>query len=122
MRKFDTGAVRSNDCDHLRFDLIPPTPLRRLASRYGMGAAKYSDHNYLKGMPYSAVINHIENHLNKLKEQLAEGVEFDPSLDDDLAGIVWGAFTLMQFDECGRREELNDLTPLYNSGVPLGKS
>jgi hypothetical protein len=101
IRKFESGAIRSSDVDHLRFDLIPHLALKRLAARYGMGAQKYGDHNYLKGMPFSNIVNHMENHVNKFKA--------DPSSasDDDLAAIGWAAFTLMVFQET--RPELNDL-------------
>jgi hypothetical protein len=101
IRKFESGAIRSSDVDHLRFDLIPHLALKRLAARYGMGAQKYGDHNYLKGIPFSNIINHMEAHINKFKA--------DPSSasDDDLAAIGWAAFTLMVFQET--RPELNDL-------------
>jgi hypothetical protein len=118
IRQFDSGAVRSNDVDHLRFDLIPPVPLRRLAARYGMGAEKYGDHNYLSGIPYSNILNHVENHINKLKVKLAKGITVAEDDDDDLAAIAWGAFAIMQFDAMGRRQELNDLTPLNGPTGP----
>src|SRR5690349_10053450 len=33
IRQFDTGAVRSTDSDDVRFDLVSPQALRRLAAR-----------------------------------------------------------------------------------------
>jgi hypothetical protein len=108
IRKFESGAIRSSDVDHLRFDLIPHLATKRLAARYGMGAVRYGDHNYLKGMPFSNIINHMEAHINKFKA--------DPSSasDDDLAAIAWAAFTLMVFQET--RPELNDLIDFKKAG------
>lgn len=100
-RRFASGAVRSNDVDHLRFDLIPPNALKRLAARYAMGAEKYGDHNYLKGIPYSNIINHLEAHLNKFKTQRCVS-------DDNLAAIAWAACSLMVFEDQGR-DDLDDL-------------
>lgn len=86
------------DVDHLRFDLISPIGHRRLAARYAMGAERYGDHNYLRGIPFSNIINHLEAHLNKFK--------MGDTTDDNLAAIAWGAFTLMTFEEL--RPDLDD--------------
>lgn len=95
---FPSGASRSKDCDELRFDLIPTKPHARLARRYGGGAATHGANNWRKGMPWSDVINHLENHLNRFKA--------GNQSDDDLAAIAWGAFTLMEYEET--HQELDD--------------
>jgi hypothetical protein len=91
VRRFESGAVRSADVDHLRYDLISPVGLRRLAARYALGAERYGDHNYLKGMEASNVINHLMAHLEKFRAGRRD--------DDNLAAIAWGAFTLMHYEE-----------------------
>ena len=88
--KFDTGAQR-RDIGPLKYHLIPPGPLRRLANRYGLGAINYGPDNWRKGIPYSEMINHIEEHIARFKEKNVS--------DDDLAGIAWGALTLMWYED-----------------------
>ena len=41
--KYDTGAQRSAEREAVRYDLITPIGLRRLAETCHEGAAKYSD-------------------------------------------------------------------------------
>lgn len=100
LRQFGTGAVRDSDADTTRYDLIPPAPLRRLAETYAEGAQKYSDHNWLKGMPYSVTINHVIRHINLWLER--------DTTEDHLAHAAWGLFALMTFNSQGRDTELDD--------------
>lgn len=95
---FATGSKRSS-LDEVRFDLVSPVGYRRLAARCAMGAKNYGEHNWRKGQPYSAVINHLENHLAQYKAG-------DRS-EDHLAAIAWGAFAMMEFEQT--HPELDDL-------------
>jgi hypothetical protein len=63
VKKFDSGAVRSKVADHVRYDLITPIGLAAVAETYAEGAAKYGDHNWLKGMPASDLLNHAIRHV-----------------------------------------------------------
>lgn len=101
-KTFPSGAVRSKDADDTRFDLISPIGLRRLAARYALGAKKYDDHNWRKGMPHSDLLNHLMRHANLYNSG-------DRS-DDHLAAVAWGAFALMHFEEV--RPDLCDLRPI----------
>lgn len=89
--KFPSGAVRTTDANHVRYDLISTVGLRRLAARYAMGAKKYKPHNWEKGLPASDTMNHVLNHINLW-------LAGDKS-DDNLAGAAWGLFALMHFEE-----------------------
>ena len=57
MTTFPSGAVRSSDADDVRFDLITPIGLRRLAEAYAEGARKYGDSNWQRGIPASQMLN-----------------------------------------------------------------
>ena len=59
---FDSGAVRSK-LENVRYDLISPIALRRLASVYAYGASRYGDDNWRKGIPFSNLLNHAINHI-----------------------------------------------------------
>jgi hypothetical protein len=95
--QFETGARRSEVIGP-RYDLIPEGPLRRLALRYTLGATKYGEWNWQKGLPLSDTFNHIIEHLLKAKREILAGQMYN---DDDLAGAAWGIFTLMFFQDRG---------------------
>lgn len=98
LHNFDTGAIRSSDADHVRYDLIAPVGLRRLAETYAEGAAKYGDANWLKGIPASNLLNHLIRHIELWKA--------GDTNEDHLAHAAWGLFSIMTFEET--RPELID--------------
>jgi hypothetical protein len=88
--KFPSGAVRSQ-LDDVRYDLISPFGLQRLAVRYALGAKNFGDNNWRKGMPFSALLNHILHHLTLYAAGDTEA--------DHLAGAAWGLFAMMEQEE-----------------------
>ncbi len=98
--QFDSGAVRAK-LDDVRFDLISPQALRRLAATYAEGARKYGDNNWRRGMEFSNVINHVLEHINTYL------VTSDSGGEDHLAHAAWGLFALMEQEET--RPDLDDL-------------
>ncbi len=106
-KTFETGAVRSADADGVRFDLITPIGLRKIAERYALGAKKYGDNNWLKGIPASDLVNHGLRHLNLW-------LAGDKS-DDHIAGVLWNFLTLAHFQET--RPELIDI-PAITDKLP----
>ena len=101
-----TGMVRDTRAGKGRFDLITPIALRRIAGVYERGAAKYSDHNWRKGGPFSRFLDSALRHLNVYKENEWAGQEQD---EDHLAQAAWNILCLLHFDETN--PELNDLRP-----------
>jgi hypothetical protein len=104
-RKFETGAVRDASRGKGHFHSIPPLALRKLAKRFEDGAAKYSENNWMKGIPLSAYVDSIERHFLAIQEGLT---------DEDHAGaLIWNACCMAWTDEeirAGRLpEELDDL-------------
>lgn len=97
--KFASGATRSSDRSGVRYDLITPIGLRRLAETYAEGAKKHGDNNWLKGFPASDTLNHVLAHLNMWKTGDAS--------EDHLAHAAWGLFAIMHFEET--RPELIDV-------------
>jgi len=92
-----------NDAEKLRYDLIPPEPLARVAFVYTMGARKYTDHNWRKGMAWSRVIGAAMRHL----EAFRRGVSIDPKDGQHvLASVAWCALTLMEYERT--HPELDD--------------
>ncbi len=87
----------------LRYDLISPVGLRRLAARYGKGAETHGPFNWEKGQPADVVVNHMMAHLY----QFLAG----DRTDDHLAAVAWGTFALMHYQEL-KPEMLSMLRPV----------
>ena len=105
MMKFASGAVRSSDAANVRFDLITPVGLRRLAETYKEGSVKYGDNNWQKGFPASDVMNHAIRHMYLWLD--------GDRTEDHLAHAAWGLFTIMHFEE--RKPECIDVTSRKSS-------
>lgn len=88
---FPTGAVRSADAASVRYDLITPIGLRRLAETCAEGARKYGDFNWQKGIPASQMLNHAIRHIYLW-------LEGDAS-EDHLAHAAWNILGVCHFEE-----------------------
>ena len=88
---FSTGAVRGSDADDVRFDLITPIGLRRLAETCAEGARKYTDHNWERGIPASVLLNHAIRHIYLW-------LQGDRS-EDHLAHASWSTIAVCHFEE-----------------------
>lgn len=84
--KYDDGK--------LRFDLIPAFALEQLAAIYTMGAAKYADRNWEKGIKYSRVFAAIMRHLWAFWR--GETIDSESGLPH-VAHAAWGCFALLQY-------------------------
>lgn len=89
--QFPSGAVRGSDAEGVRFDLITPIGLRRLAETCAEGARKYGDHNWKKGIPASVMLNHAIRHAYLW---LA-----GDATEDHLAHAAWNLLAVCHFEE-----------------------
>lgn len=64
-RQYESGAIRSGDCEDVRYDLISPIGLEALAKTYAEGAAKRGRNNWENGMPANDLLNHALAHIYK---------------------------------------------------------
>lgn len=91
-----------------RYDLIPPSALRRLASRMAYGATKHGENNYQRGVGdpvfHRDRINHLLEHVYKY---LAGDRQ-----KDHLAAVMANAVMLMWLDE-------QSLAPTGEQGMSL---
>jgi aryl-alcohol dehydrogenase-like predicted oxidoreductase len=82
------------DNNKIRFDLIPTEGLLELARVYTMGAIKYEDNNWRKGMKFSRCIASLERHWNLWKS----GQEVDIETGcHHLGQVCWNAMTLLVY-------------------------
>ena len=84
--KFDGGKPK--------YDLIPVYPLKVLAQVYTLGAEKYSEHNWRKGLSYSRILAAMNRHIEGFKG----GEDLDPELTlHHIACVAFGCFSLIEF-------------------------
>ena len=83
------------DGDKLRYDLIPPGPLKKLAFVYTMGAKKYDDRNWEKGIKFCRLFGALTRHA----WQWFAGERYDSDGQHHLSSVAWCAFSLMELEE-----------------------
>jgi len=74
-----------------RPDLITPFALTRIAKWYELGANKYGDRNYEKGMPFSRYTASMFRHIIAWMK--------GDETEDHLSAISWNAFAIMHHQE-----------------------
>lgn len=79
-----------------RFDLLSPYATLRSARWMELGAMKYADRNWEKGMPFSRYIDSALRHINKYKMGLDD--------EDHLAAAVWNLNAIMHHQGLGQTE------------------
>jgi hypothetical protein len=93
--EFKSGAVRSSELKGLRYDLISPVALRRLAAAYGEGADKYYAFNCEKGFPIfgdEGLFTHAFEHLMKFA--------WGDTTEDHLGHLLWNVAMMCHSQEC----------------------
>ena len=103
-QEFATGARRDERKGKGRYDLIPHEPLRRLAIQYELGAEKYGDDNWQKGMPMSRMFDSALRHLWNWRMRQFEGIPCD---EDELAAVLFNVMAMMHYELYN--PELNDM-------------
>lgn len=94
---------RKDDTGKLRYDLIPPRPLDKLAEVYTIGAKKYADRNWEKGISWGRIFAAMMRHA----WAYWRGERTDPvDGQHHLASVAWCAFALMEFEDT--HPELDD--------------
>lgn len=85
-KRFDEGKIR--------FDLVPPEPIAALARHYTVGAAKYADRNWEKGMKWSRCLASLKRHLDAWER----GEEWDQETGSHhLVAVMWNAAGLFVY-------------------------
>ncbi len=94
---------RKDDSGKLRFDLLPVKPLMKVAEVYTIGATKYDDRNWEKGLKWGRVFAAMLRHAWKWW-----GGEQRDAVDGQhhLASVVWCALALMEYEDT--HPELDD--------------
>ena len=86
---------RKDDGGKLRWDLIPVIPMEQVVRVYTIGAKKYDDRNWEKGISYCRVFAAMMRHA----WAWFRGETFDTQdYQHHLASVVWCALALMQYE------------------------
>jgi hypothetical protein len=102
------GSGRKDDTGKLRYDLIPVHPLEELARVYTLGAAKYEDRNWEKGLSWARVFAAMMRHA----WAWWRGETYDPTDGQHhLSSVAWCAFALMDYQRRGTG--VDDRAPTY---------
>lgn len=89
--QFAGGAVRDSQEDKPRPDLISPFFKERLGDWLRLGAIRYGEHNWTRGIPMSRVVASLERHLMKFQQGLLD--------EDHLSAMAANSMFLLDFDE-----------------------
>lgn len=98
---YSTGAKRGTDHSDCYLHLIPFEALEAYGRAFAEGAKKYGLHNWLKGFPFSGLMNHAQHHLWKYTQ--------GDTSEDHLGHALWNIGAMIYFSI--HRPELNDLPP-----------
>lgn len=108
MNEYPTGARRGNREGKGRYDLLPPTAIKRLADIFERGATAHGDRNYEKGYPFSRLVESALRHTFQYLEGRQD--------EDHLGQACWNLMALIHIETLVERgilpKELNDL-PSY---------
>jgi hypothetical protein len=101
-------AIRDTPTNKPRPDLISPFAEERQGHWLRMGAAKYAERNWEKGMPFSRCVASLKRHVMRYQQGMRD--------EDHLAAIMFNAMALIHYEEMIERgvlpAELNDM-PTY---------
>lgn len=90
------GGMREVKTGKLRYDLLPPHALKRIAGLYTRGAEIYGDRNWEQGLPLSSLKAAAWRHF--MQWNMGETDE------DHLAAVCWNLMAVMHFEELGRKD------------------
>lgn len=90
------GGLRRDE-GKLRYDLLPPYPLRLLAEVYTKGAAIYEPRNWEKGIAFDNCIAALMRHLEKYRA----GSRRDKDGQHHLASVAFWCFAMMEYERTG---------------------
>ena len=79
-------AIRDTADDKPRPDLISPFAEERLGHWLRMGAAKYAERNWEKGMPFSRCVASLKRHVMRFQQGMRD--------EDHLAAIMFNAMAI----------------------------
>lgn len=97
---YPSGAERERAMGKGRYDLIPPSALRRVAQHFENGAEKYAERNWEKGVSQSDCMDSLLRHA----QEYLDG----DRREDHLAAVIWNAMVMMDQEKKGHLMKIDD--------------
>lgn len=88
------------DGEKLRWDLIPWDAMEEVAKVYTLGAKKYADRNWEKGIHYNRIMRALLGHA--IDYYLRKDYD-DDNGQHHMASVVWNALALLTYDKRGMK-------------------
>lgn len=99
----------------IRYDLLEPYAMEKLAEVFTKGAQKYEDHNWLKGLKWSNITSSLKRHLAAYEN----GEDFDKETNLlHAAHIAWNAMALVSHYKY--HPQLDDRLHFYKFDKKIG--
>jgi len=113
-QSFASGAIRDTADEKPRPDLISPFAIERLGEWLRLGARKYKERNWEKGMPVSRCVASLYRHLMYYHQGLRN--------EDHLAAILFNAMAIIHYEEMAKRDVLPvELLDMPDYGIVASK-
>jgi len=105
-KTYKSGAVRDVTEGKIRWDLLPPEALKRVAQHYTTGAKKYEENNWKKGIPTERFVEGVCRHWNQYRLSLTEIGKDDPEYteEDHLSAVVFNLLGIIYNEETQKSE------------------
>lgn len=113
---YDTTSAIKHDEGKPRYDLIPLEALDGLARLYALGARKYADRNWEKGMQWSRIFAALMRHAWKW----FRGERFDTEDGQHhMLSVIWCAMALYTYDvrNAGEDDRPGGIDPMTYDAV-----
>jgi len=115
IRRFPSGAVRSDDTGRIRPDYISPYALEEIAKHFSNNKNDFGPTNYFKGIKVEDVLPSIMRHYLDLHKALLEGDE--ETVREDLRSLAANCIMALHqivIEEKGFYKEIYDKTELVD--------
>ena len=106
---YEGGGMREPSTGKGAYELVSPFALERIAKWYELGAQKYADRNWEKGIPFGRLIQSALRHMYRWMQGRRD--------EDHLAAVYWNVMAMMHFEETGQAQEWNNY-PAYRHCYP----
>ncbi len=97
---YENGGMREPSTGKGAYELVSPFALERIAKWYELGAKKYADRNWEKGIPFGRLIQSGLRHMIRWMQGRRD--------EDHLAAVCWNVMAMMHFEETGQAQEWNN--------------
>lgn len=89
VRRMFGGAVRDGISGKPRYNLIPMSIINRLAVHYALGAEKYEERNWQKGMPISVYVDSFFRHFYAWLNDENDDEDHGAAMLWNVIGMLW---------------------------------